>query len=127
MVMQVITVTQAGEVSGLQVKPGKGVDLRQFGKAKIVRASEIVWNEDAQAWMVVIQDAPGLEVLKCVAVTYRMAVKAGDTAADCADTHIRAGRAKRLGTDQPLLFRDYDDAVDFEIEFLNAHRLAGRY
>ena len=51
---QVITVGPDGSISGLQVKPGQGVDLRDFGAANIKRASEIVFSEEAQLWYVQI-------------------------------------------------------------------------
>src|SRR5690348_14907193 len=55
---QIITITVEGTMQGLQVKPGQGLDLRQFGDAKIVRASEIAWDEEHQAWFVdVLQEA----------------------------------------------------------------------
>ena len=49
---QVITIGPDGMMSGLQVKPGKGLDLRQFGRAEIERASEVLWDSDRQGWIV---------------------------------------------------------------------------
>ncbi len=49
---QVITIAPDGAMSGLQMKPGKGVDLRQFGKADIKRVSEILWSAQAQKWYI---------------------------------------------------------------------------
>lgn len=124
---QVITVDAAGVISGLQVKKGRGVDLRSLGKATIVRASEIEWDEGKQAWQVVIRDAPGMEAIKGVAVTYRMAEVAGvDKLARDMMLEDRMN-AVTESVDLPLTFPDYEDAVAFEIAFLDAHRLAGRF
>lgn len=123
---QVITFSPDGTISGLQVKPGRGVDLSTMGKAKIVRASEIVWDEDKQAWTIVIQDAPGLDYFKGIAVTTSMACKAGIN-----QLLIDYWMAEKAviphpdGVDEPLWFASYDDAVKFEIAYLDAWRLKG--
>lgn len=125
-IRQVITVSPSGEISGLQVKPGRGIDLRRFGPAKIVRASEIVWDEEAQGWAVVIQDAPGLEVLKGVALTNKMADRFAVTQALVLSMVADGKMVLPPATEgKPLLFNDYDDAVTFEIAYLDAWRLDG--
>lgn len=124
---QVITIGPDGSMSGLQVKPGRGVDLRQFGRASIVRASEIVWDETHQAWTVVIQDAPGMDVLKGVTVTLGMASLACvlDKVAEIQNRGLN--RVMAWGQDNPLRFSEYDEAVEFEIAYLDAWRLKGRF
>ena len=119
MPVQVITVHSDGKISGLQVKKGRGLDLRSFGPAKIVRASEIVWDEDNQAWAVEIMDAPGFEDLKGCRLTHRSAAMIG----------LELTKAlPPLPGDYPVaLFEHYEDAVEFEIAYLDAHRLAGRF
>lgn len=125
MVGQVITVQPDGTMSGLQVKAGKGLDLRQFGKAAIVRASEIAWDEEDQAWAVEIQDAPGLEAMKGLRVTPLMAHDAG--VRDTLLSMVYSETANMAAPTDAVTFPDYDDAVKFEIAFLNAHRLKGRF
>jgi len=49
---QTIQIGATGEVLGLQMKKGRGTDLRKLGPASIERVSEIVWDEDCQAWCV---------------------------------------------------------------------------
>lgn len=92
---QVITIKPDGTMAGLQHKPGKGVDLRQFGPAKIERASEIVFNEDTQKWNIRILCEPW------------------------------GGEIIFLHGHGVLEFQEYDDAVTYEIEILNKARLAG--
>jgi hypothetical protein len=115
MVTQVITITRDGVLSGLQVKPGKGLDLRQFGKADIVRASEIAWDGEVQAWFVdVIQEAGRG---KLTVAKWRKAGLQGDPA------HANSTEAD----DEVYMFDGYDDAVAAEIEYLNALRWQGIY
>lgn len=51
MLTQTIDIGPCGEMTSLQFK-GRGVDLREFGKAEIVRSSLIEWDSDRQAWYV---------------------------------------------------------------------------
>ena len=98
-----------GSISGLQMKPGKGVDLREFGRASIKRVSEIAWYERHQAWVVkplapdFIADRP-LSFGRFVSVT--------KITPDYA--HSKDGI---------LLFDNYDHAVGAEIVFFNALRM----
>lgn len=103
---QVISISPKGEVSGLQVKPGKGFDLRKLGKAKIERASEVLFNEDNQKWYVQI-----------VKGKY-----AGDTVTYM--RHQRAlGEPVMTNCDFTLHFNEYDEAVQAEIAVLDHIRL----
>lgn len=108
---QVITVSPEGGLSGLQVKPGKGVDLRQFGQAKIVRASEIVFSEDHQMWTV--------EILVGV---YR-GCTLGHSLLTLAEVSGLETRQDASDGDT-FLYLDYDVAVQDEIAFLDAVRVA---
>ncbi len=92
---QVITIDETGIMSGLQHKPGKGVDLRQFGPVRIERASEILWNEETQAWNIHLLCEPF------------------------------SGKAVSTPDGSVLNFQNYDDAVTVEIVLLNEARLAG--
>ena len=104
---QVITVSPDGSLSGLDRK-NKGVDLRQFGRARIERVSEIKWNEKRQAWYVEIIAGPlkGHEV----------------TTADC----FRASGYESTIEDVAL-FDSYDMAVIAEVAFLDYKRKAGLF
>ena len=98
---QVITIGTGGGISGLQVKPGKGMDLRQFGKAVIKRASEILWHERRQKWYVKVLEG-----------TY------AGRFVNCADLR-KAGYAIDGPGWEVAYFDDYDEAVRAEIAFLN--------
>ncbi len=107
---QVITVRADGGVEGLQMRPGKGFDLRKLGAATITRASEIVWDETKQAWFVQIADGqwkgevigPKLMSVSRVDMTVLNAKMVDGTCA---------------------WFEEYDEAVKFEIAVLDGLRL----
>lgn len=112
---QVISVNVFGGVSGLQHKPGQGVDLRSFGKVQIDRASEVLWDEQAQQWYVSFRSGSG-ELLDGVDLTQLMLAQVTPENAACtacADPKARA------------YFPEYDDAVKAEIAYLNFHRVRG--
>lgn len=132
MVIQVISFHPDGSVSGLQHKPGVGIDLRSFGRAKIVRASEIVWNEMEQGWSIRIVDAPGLEFLKNQDVTFNWLIAAGDRAVDTFRALYKAGNVISGSPHEdegnhPVIVRDYDQAVMLEVAFLDGLRVKGTY
>lgn len=109
---QVITVHADGSISGLQRKPGDGLDLRQFGRADIRRASEILWNADAQAWTVVVlqedQEAFSLTANRLYEVS---GFRELPTAVVDSATGV-------------LLFEEYAAAVDAEVFYLDSARLS---
>lgn len=45
-----LTIGPDGRLTGLQTKKGQGCDLRQFGKAEIVRTTLIEWVASEQKW-----------------------------------------------------------------------------
>lgn len=118
---QVITIEPGGAMSGLQRKPNQGIDLRQFGRADIQRASLIEWDADAQAWFInVLQEAGKGPV---TLGDYCQASPARPCIIDYAPSVVTTN----TGWDQVLLFGDYDDAVKVEIAYLDALRLRGRF
>lgn len=108
---QVITISPDGSVSGLQVKPGKGFDLRKLGNASITRASEVLFSEQHQLWFVEVREGrfsgqPITDnIMRLAGLTYH-------------DSRIRPD--KRIGG--VLWFSDYDDAVLCEIAVLDGLR-----
>lgn len=116
---QVITIAPNGALSGLQVKPGKGLNLQSMGHAQTVRASEIIWEPNNQAWYIdVLQDA-GKGV-----VTGGKLIEVMDDktlVALLADTNARVHEDARA----PVMFDSYDDAVKVEIAYLDALRIKG--
>ena len=109
---QVVTIGPDGSISGLQVKPGKGVDLRQFGNASIRRASDIVWMEEDQRWMIkiLVGQHRGRFVTNLL-----WFYEAGQH---------EVPETSEIGWADTLYFRDYDDAVEAEKEFFNAIQTA---
>lgn len=125
--IQVITISPTGQVSGLQRKRGRGVDVRQFGHAAIERASEITWNEEQQAWHVhVLNPAAVRWMTNTMGVEHRGATLTS-TNWYYAMPALRPPPPKgavRLFEDW-LAFDDYDAAVAAEVAFLDALRLRG--
>jgi hypothetical protein len=110
---QVITISPSGQISGLQVKPGKGVDLRQFGKAQIERASEIVWDDDHQRWFV--QITRGQYAGKIIGHDFCEEV---GFKRHGIDVNYYCG-----APDNRLVVQDYDEAVRLEIMVLDHIRI----
>ncbi len=121
MVMQVITIGPTGVMAGLQHKPGKGVDLRQFGKASITRASSIEWDEDAQRWTVLPLSGPTKDQSLTVSHVLQYARAMISDMTDLGGS----GPQWTVSPVDVLLFEDYDDAVSVEIAYFNALRLSG--
>ena len=125
---QVITIEPGGIMSGLQVKPGKGLDLTKFGPANVQRASEICWDDMAQKWFIrlterhadLVHKLGSDPVVTFVAYAYIVGKAAPDVPhwldADRDDDDELCGA---------ILFDSYDQAVSVEIEFLDAARLRG--
>lgn len=122
---QVITIDATGAVSGLQHKPGKGLDLTTLGRAEVTRVSLVEWCPTNQAWYVDILQEHGRGKLT--------EAKMEDAYAGL-DRHI--GDSIRVKLSRPwrvaeegglLLFTTYDDGVAGEIYYLNLLRLNGRH
>ncbi len=121
MVMQVITIGPTGAMASLQMKPGKGVDLRQFGKVSITRASSIEWVEAEQRWTVLPLSGPTANQTLTVSHVLQYA---RDMISDMTDLG-GSGPQWTVSPVDVLLFEDYDDAVSVEIGYFNALRLSG--
>lgn len=122
---QVITVGLDGSLQGLQHKPGLGLDLRQFGAAQIVRASEVTWNQDIQMWVVEFRDGP----CKGELLDQDHVRAAGLDVANPGFRHTPFWEVfERDGADGGVLaFPDYDEAVKAEVAVLDGLRLNGIY
>lgn len=115
---QVITIGPNGEVSGLQRKPGQGLNLQKFGQAKTTRASEIVWHEGEQQWYVDVLQEAGKGILtpkKWQDLGLRFELVACEfVTGDGFNT-------------EPMTFKEYDEAVNAEVMYLDALRLQGQH
>lgn len=110
---QVIQINADGSVEGLLHKPGRGVDLREFGRADIRRVTEILWDGDLQLWYV--KFLVGRYAGKVLSHAM-YATTINDRAQVAAIGNVRAyGDA--------VFFKEYDDAVDAEIQACNHIRL----
>lgn len=118
---QVITIDPNGQMSGLQRKPGQGVDLTKFGAAQVVRVSEIEWDETAQKWT--IRPLTTGTAIDGELVSYRQLILALRDGYEAL-----AGLVDDAGVlDQPARFDGYDQAVAAEIAYLDALRLRGDF
>lgn len=113
---QLITIAPDGSLQGLDFK-NKGVNLRQFGRAKIERTSEITWNEDAQKWQITFLH--GTEAGKIA--TYGHAYAFGIEAAE----GVRTFGFPPGAPHEPLHFEDYDRAVAAEVLLIQTARKNG--
>lgn len=109
---QIISIAPDGALSSLQHR-GPSVDLRQFGSAKISRATLIEWDEKRQAWFIRwfdSGDAPW---------TSHTFEEAG------LDYRELAGWLGELGSDV-VYFREYEEALHAEVAVLQALQLRGK-
>ena len=114
-IMQVITVSPDGTLSGLQVKPGKGVDLTSLGHAEVRRVSEIIWDDTDQMWFVQIIAGP----LAGKKITLE--------AWEAAGLQFLTSPLCLVNPEGVFLFKDYDTAVAAEVKYLDTMRLAGTF
>lgn len=112
---QVITIGPDGSLRGL-VQKGK-LDFRAFGSASIKRITEILWDEAQQRWCVHFL----LGVYAGTRLTEAMAQPFGVVDALKALDGESSGRGAAV-----FYFPEYDNAVQAEVAFINAARLAGQ-
>ena len=140
--IQVITIGPDGGISGLQRKQGQGLDLRQFGHAKIERVSLIQWSEGRQRWYIEIlsesvklglaydQYAGPKESQDVIARLLAEMAESLVVSTELWRVYVSKAVAPTnsdhmLGADESICFEEYDDAVRAEIKFLDALRLRG--
>lgn len=112
---QIITIGKDGSVSGLQRKPGQGLDLTKFGRAKVERVSEIVFDEAHQQWFVQIITGP----MAGRVLTYDLMRE------HAFNPHTLKHWAGWGSPDNRILFESYDHGVTAEVAFLDHCRLRG--
>lgn len=109
---QLITIDPLGGIESLQMK-GDALDLRPFGRAAIERTTEIIWNEDKQAW--------GIKLLHgALAGLVTLALYCSHAESNTPDDF-------EVIADESIvpLWREYDDAVSAEVELVQGLRVAG--
>lgn len=115
---QLIQIGPSGAVRSLQVKRGRGLDIRTLGPASIVRSSLIEWNEPRQQWEVIFQTGE----LTGQPLTHGMCSEVGIHL----PTPARGGDFYPACSDEVAGFSDYEDAVVAEVRFIQATRRAGQ-
>lgn len=111
--LQVITIKPDGSLCGLDHKK-KGLDLRQFGKARIERVTLIEWDENEQGW----------EVFRTAPNTLSKPWGAGLARELGVDPEKLLGRV--LECKERVLFQEYEDAVKFEVALIQAMQVSGK-
>lgn len=114
---QVITFKPDGTIEGLQFK-SKGIDLRKFGRAKIERTSDIIFDEDSQKY----------------SIKFLHGTIAGQTARlmhakffDCVPAlEAMMGPFGDAEARTVLLFDEYDQAVAVEVLLIQSARVNGK-
>lgn len=117
--VQLFTIDPAGGVHGLQHKKGQGVDLCQFGKAHVRRATLIEWDDEAQAWA--IKDfTPGTGTSDPTTGPAWSGNVFKDARVDVSqwDVRLPQGVAPAERWNCPVLFADYDEAVQAEVQVI---------
>lgn len=111
---QVITVSLDGKLSGLDHK-SKGLDLRQFGKAKIERATLIEYSQEYDGWFI--------DWFDCVRMNLCWTRKT------FADANISTDKwevkFRSLGPREVVYFQHYEDAVEAEVAVIQSMQLSG--
>ena len=116
-ISQVIEILPGGTIIGLERREKKALDLKQFGRAKIERVSEILFDETRQLWFIKTTTAAPVTLRTHVinrAILERCDFNA-TAMAHCPTTH----------PDCPAYFESYDEAVLVEVSVLDHWRLKG--
>lgn len=114
---QIITILPDGSLFGLQHKQGQGVDLRQFGKADIKRATLIEWEANIQKWYVRWADSDD---------AFWTEYLFDEVGVDPEDYNGSLRRDPLLGDDPIIYFPNYEEAVAAEVAVIQAMQMAGK-
>ena len=112
---QIISIGPDGSLVGLDHKK-KGLDLRQFGKAKTERATLIEWDENRQKWFVNWNDGPTWTV----SLFRDLNVCFFEYKGELVPTSYDMNDHERV-----VYFEDYEDAVSAEVAVIQAMQLNG--
>lgn len=114
---QVISIGPDGSISGLERRGSNVVDLKQFGRAKIERVSEILFDEGRQRWY--IQTTMAAPFSLRTQVIHRAHLER------CHFYYIAHAHCPTQHPDCPAYFDSYDEAVSVEVLVLDHWRLRG--
>lgn len=114
---QVIEIGSDGSISGLERRGPNVIDLKQFGRAKVERVSEILFDEGRQLWY--IQATMAAPMSLRTQVINRAILERCDFSATAME------HCPTLHPDCPAYFESYDEAVSVEVQVLDHWRLKG--
>lgn len=118
--IQIISIDSEGRLTGLDHKK-KGLNLCQFGAAKITRATDIVWNETLQMWQVKFLQGELAGHILCIDHLH----DAGTSYVNLREHVIKHGTTAPSSMNGSVVFSDYDDAVIAEVYIIQAYTLRG--
>lgn len=126
---QIITIHPDGSLSGLHHKKGMSLH-RVFGDAEIRRVSEILWSKDSQKWFVKVLDKNIVAWMTETWPTESPGTLTWDHWMAATDQRRVLGQGNEMPGGASVLvgvlyFDEYEEAVQAEIDFLNALRLRG--
>ena len=104
---QVVKVDAAGGLTGLRT--ASGVSLTKMGRAEVERISEAVFDPDVQKWYVVFSGG----LLGRIPFNRGMLVIGGVEEDEALDM------VRKATGDRTLYWQTYEDAVEFEVAFVN--------
>jgi len=111
---QVVTIAPDGVVSGLEHKAG--FNMKRLGNASIARASEMIFNEENQAWQVVFLNG-NAEMIGLPALDLYLVYKCG----------IDNMAIDWFCKNNKVYFTNYHEAAQAEIKVLDYYRLKGSF
>jgi hypothetical protein len=123
---QVITVKPDGSLFSLQHKKGQGVDLRQFGHAKVERVTLIEWSEHHQKWFIrwksedVLLDGLSWDFDTFQSAEVDYTAFAGEAIPEAEHDFFSVG-------DRIVYFADYEDAVRAEVAVIQNLQRSGQF
>lgn len=132
-----ITVSPDGSVSGLQMKRGKGVDLRTLGIARIERVTLIEWEPQYQKWFIRTVESDRSWTISTIRESFPFHPSSDSICWRWWDRwlgvelvwpdkgFIRIHGLPINKRDSVLYFDDYEDAVAVEVAVIQARVLAG--
>jgi hypothetical protein len=121
---QLITISPDGSLVGLDHKR-KGLNLRQFGKAKTERATMIEWDEDNQGWFI-FWTSPSMPTDRWSSELLfdgYLGVVSNGLGSVILPINGKAIDCREI--ENALYFDDYEDAVEVEVALIQSMQREG--
>ena len=117
---QVIEIDEQGGLQGLHFRSGAGLDLTQFGHARIKRCSEVLWNEEHQLFYCEFRQGRMDGAVLTRDMIQRAWAAHGEAGVETGSIHTVCKLP-----DQTAYFPTYDEAVAGEVLVIQGYALAG--